>query len=150
MPAASAVVRYEGERTYIGPKVWRIHADGRRSLLERRIVWHSPTGFEWGYAGSGPADLALNLLVDALLEGGARSAPAPDPWCERCRGRGMYRGSRCGGCNGTRVSSQLQRLHHAFKWAYVAGLPEQRWSLEAAEILDWYERSRDLDEVTTA
>jgi hypothetical protein len=27
---------------------------------------HSPTGFEWGYSGSGPAQLALALLVDAL------------------------------------------------------------------------------------
>lgn len=27
---------------------------------------HSPTGFEWGYAGSGPAQLALALLADAL------------------------------------------------------------------------------------
>lgn len=27
---------------------------------------HSPTGFEWGYAGSGPAQLALALLLDAL------------------------------------------------------------------------------------
>ena len=26
-------------------------------------VWHSPTGFEWGYGGSGPADLALNILL---------------------------------------------------------------------------------------
>lgn len=24
---------------------------------------HSPAGFEWGYAGSGPAELALNILV---------------------------------------------------------------------------------------
>lgn len=24
---------------------------------------HSPTGFEWGYGGSGPADLALNTLL---------------------------------------------------------------------------------------
>lgn len=27
---------------------------------------HSPTGFEWGYAGSGPAQLALAILADAL------------------------------------------------------------------------------------
>ena len=27
---------------------------------------HSPDGFEWGYAGSGPAQLALALLVDAV------------------------------------------------------------------------------------
>jgi hypothetical protein len=28
-------------------------------------VWkyHSPTGFAWGYGGSGPADLALNILL---------------------------------------------------------------------------------------
>ena len=27
---------------------------------------HSPTGFEWGYAGSGPSQLALALLADFL------------------------------------------------------------------------------------
>lgn len=27
---------------------------------------HSPNGFEWGYSGSGPAQLALALLADAL------------------------------------------------------------------------------------
>lgn len=27
---------------------------------------HSPTGFEWGYAGSGPAQLALALAIDVL------------------------------------------------------------------------------------
>lgn len=27
---------------------------------------HSPTGFEWGYLGSGPAQLALALAADAL------------------------------------------------------------------------------------
>ena len=28
-------------------------------------VWHSPAGFEWRYGGSGPADLALNILLEA-------------------------------------------------------------------------------------
>jgi len=32
----------------------------------RHIVRHSPTGMEWGYAGSGPADLALSILVDVF------------------------------------------------------------------------------------
>jgi Family of unknown function (DUF6166) len=27
---------------------------------------HSPTGFEWGYRGSGPAQLALAILADHL------------------------------------------------------------------------------------
>lgn len=30
--------------------------------VPRRIVYHSPTGFSWGYGGSGPADLVLNIL----------------------------------------------------------------------------------------
>jgi hypothetical protein len=30
---------------------------------------HSPTGFEWGYCGSGPAQLALALCADALGDG---------------------------------------------------------------------------------
>lgn len=29
---------------------------------------HSPTGFAWGYGGSGPAQLALAILADVLLE----------------------------------------------------------------------------------
>ena len=29
---------------------------------------HSPTGFAWGYGGSGPAQLALALLVDATSD----------------------------------------------------------------------------------
>ena len=37
-----------------------------RPLLH--VVLHSPTGFGWGYGGSGPADLALSLLCDVLGE----------------------------------------------------------------------------------
>jgi len=36
-------------------------------LNPRLDLWsHSPTGFEWGYLGSGPAQLALALLADHL------------------------------------------------------------------------------------
>lgn len=31
--------------------------------VPQKVVQHSPGGFEWGYAGSGPADLALNILA---------------------------------------------------------------------------------------
>lgn len=41
-----------------------VTVDGRR-LNPRHDLWnHSPDGFEWGYAGSGPAQLALALLAD--------------------------------------------------------------------------------------
>ena len=36
------------------------------SMLDagHRYVNHSPTGFEWGYLGSGPAQLAFAILLD--------------------------------------------------------------------------------------
>ncbi len=43
--------------------VCRRNPDGTVSVnIQQRIVRHSPDGFEWGYAGSGPSDLALNIL----------------------------------------------------------------------------------------
>jgi hypothetical protein len=40
---------------------------GLRPLLPRNDVRdHSPDGFQWGYGGSGPAQLALALCIDAL------------------------------------------------------------------------------------
>lgn len=45
---------------------------GHAYLLPIRLdLWnHSPTGFEWGYGGSGPAQTALALLADALGDDG--------------------------------------------------------------------------------
>lgn len=38
----------------------------RQSLNPRLDLWnHSPDGFNWGYGGSGPAQLALAILADA-------------------------------------------------------------------------------------
>ena len=40
-----------------------------RPLNPRLGLWnHSPTGFEWGYGGSGPAQLALAILADHLAD----------------------------------------------------------------------------------
>lgn len=46
------------------------YTNGRTRPLPLRldIENHSPTGFEWGYGGSGPAQLALAILADALGE----------------------------------------------------------------------------------
>ena len=55
--------RYEGRREGYAAIVT---VDGRR-LNPRLDLWnHSPTGFEWGYGGSGPAQLALAILADHL------------------------------------------------------------------------------------
>lgn len=38
-------------------------------LNPRLDLWnHSPSGFEWGYGGSGPAQLALAILADHLRD----------------------------------------------------------------------------------
>lgn len=38
---------------------------GDRPLSPRFDLWcHSPTGFGWGYSGSGPAQLALAILAE--------------------------------------------------------------------------------------
>lgn len=34
-----------------------------RFNIPQRVIRHSPTGMEWGYSGSGPSDLALNILT---------------------------------------------------------------------------------------
>lgn len=31
--------------------------------VSRRLVNHSPDGFQWGYGGSGPSQLALSILL---------------------------------------------------------------------------------------
>lgn len=45
-------------------------SDGRVRDLDpcHKIRNHSPDGFNWGYGGSGPAQLALAICVDALGE----------------------------------------------------------------------------------
>ena len=53
---------YRGERFNAGD-LTVVTVNGRP--LEH-IVRHSPDGFEWGYGGSGPADLALSIVADHL------------------------------------------------------------------------------------
>lgn len=55
---------YLGIRQSHGATVRVTDLDGQYPL--RHYVRHSPDGFEWGYGGSGPAELARCLLIDAL------------------------------------------------------------------------------------
>lgn len=53
----------------VGPQtVIRHQSDGKDSALDpgqSQKIWnHSPDGFQWGYGGSGPAQLALAILLD--------------------------------------------------------------------------------------
>ena len=52
--------------------MWRT-LEGEAHASVPHAVRHSPTGVEWGYGGSGPADLALSVLL-ALTDEQAANA----------------------------------------------------------------------------
>jgi hypothetical protein len=69
MPAAPTSRRYLGNRARgeSGPGTV-LKVDGEQTdYLDPRndLRDHSPDGFQWGYGGSGPAQLALALVADA-------------------------------------------------------------------------------------
>lgn len=53
------------QRTEDGVLAVIVSPGGRTERLPH-VVRHSPTGFEYGYGGSGPADLALSILTACL------------------------------------------------------------------------------------
>lgn len=101
------------QRTYSGTRVEgyaRVSVDGKplHPGPSQRIENHSPTGFEWGYAGSGPAQLALAILLDYF-----EFTKTFEP------------------------KRKAQTLHQDFKFAFVAQFPKARWTLTGEKIDDW-------------
>lgn len=94
-----------------------IYQDGVAGPLHH-VKHHSPTGFECGYHGSGPADLALSILCDAVNE-----MPTPDD---------IYQGK-------FRAAPYYQR----FKRSVVSMLPsDTTWVIPGFLVdamIDWYE-----------
>src|SRR5215469_13551398 len=61
----NSMKKYEGRRTIRGVNV-SVNGVPLNPRLDLRN--HSPTGFEWGYGGSGAAQLALAILADYLAD----------------------------------------------------------------------------------
>lgn len=78
-------------------------------------VQHSPSGFSWGYPGSGPAELALCILNLFISEDG--QAPID-----------CYRGT---------CSLTAWMLHQDFKNAFITSMPESGGVIRAAEVSAW-------------
>ena len=56
---------YTGKITPFGNKVVFINDnEGLQPARSLAVINHSPDGFNWGYNGSGPAQLALAILLD--------------------------------------------------------------------------------------
>jgi len=96
------------------------HANGNVTFLKQRIVLHSPTGFGWGYGGSGPSDLALNMLFDYLL-------------------RTKTKGARCLALD----------LHQSFKWGFIATQTKDL-SVSGERIGEWLKGAQTLGKLTGA
>ena len=67
------LVLYYGSRRIDPHMAWKkLSPDGEAVVLSLqpslKIRGHSPTGFEWGYSGSGPGQLALALLLDVTSD----------------------------------------------------------------------------------
>jgi hypothetical protein len=106
-----------GEPSVVVQGVVDDRASGRRPLAH--ISYHSPDGFEWGYAGSGPADLALAILADHFGEpAGFVLAALRSLWTPR---------------------SKAAALHQLFKERFLATEYRDEWQLDSGVIEAWLE-----------
>lgn len=112
-------ITYFGTNEGVGGQAVHIrHSNGNVTHLKHRIVWHSPDGFQWGYGGSGPADLALNMLYDYLL-------------------RTKYKGAR----------AMALDLHQSFKWGFIA-IQTKELSVAGERIEEWLKGAKVLGKLT--
>lgn len=99
-----------------------VTADGERLPPRNDLFNHSPDGFEWGYGGSGPAQLALAILAhhlgSVIVKSHAKSVAA--------------------------VDAAAVRLHQKFKWEFVARWGNE-WILTSDEIDAWLGRTMDRE-----
>lgn len=100
---------------------------GQSCVPLRHIALHSPTGFCWGYGGSGPADLALSILADVLGE---------DLTADQLRMA----------CQGM-IRSVAYEYYQSFKWDVVARWPfGQSFSIDEDAIREWLRSHGAFDE----
>ena len=114
--AEGIILRRDGDRMESGSTVFM--------NVPHLTVWHSPNGFEWGYGGSGPADLALNIVEAVLKEIG-------------------YDGPRMICWEDWTCFSLAGRLHQDFKWEFIGGMPEEGGEISFENITDWIEQHND-------
>lgn len=123
--AETELERREWEQRMGGYKVYRL-ANGEPKLHAQadgkpltHVAMHSPTGFEVGYPGSGPADLALAILIHHFRAPTDRVEYHRPRWQMDPRARKAW-------C-----------LHQIFKRHFVAVAPREGFSLTSREIADW-------------
>lgn len=87
------------------------------------VVHHSPDGFEWGYGGSGPSDLALNIC-EYYMEIVRQSGHDVGDYVT------VGKGDHC-------VRRKTIGVYQNFKWQFVASVPKQGGTIKANTIIEW-------------
>lgn len=103
---------------------------------------HSPTGFECGYGGSGPAQLALAILADLI---GPAEPPCECAYCgSKMNGKACSE-AECGWDFREEEHKFAVRFHQDFKRDVVARLPHEQdpvgpcFVLRSPVLMDWVE-----------
>ena len=89
------------------------------------IINHSPDGFEFGYGGSGPSQLALAILLEHFTT--PDTPGCGDPMFKTCQ-----------------TVQQALKNYQDFKQAFVAKFDKGEWILTSATINEWL-KERDDD-----
>lgn len=75
--------------------------------IPQKIKFHSPTGMEFGYGGSGPSDLAFNICT-------------------------QYANSNVEG-----FMDSVRQVYQDFKWEFIAKMPWEGGTISGAAIREW-------------
>lgn len=57
-------IRTTDEKNTVGESTVLVDGQALSPVPSQKVMNHSPDGFNWGYNGSGPAQLALAILLD--------------------------------------------------------------------------------------
>lgn len=114
--------------------------DPRNDLMN-----HSPDGFEYGYGGSGPAQLALALLADHFKHRAEDKALAKRIQDRRGGAMGLRRDLPVNATDeevrGETGDDLAVRCHQHFKGAFVAGLDmNSSWRVNSDEVTEILQR----------
>lgn len=91
--------------------------DGIYTNVPHIVIQHSPGGYEFGYQGSGPADLALNICETVLMQMGY-SGPRVKCWDGQC-------------------FEAAYAMHQDAKRLFIASLPRAGGRIEYTEVAEW-------------
>jgi hypothetical protein len=83
------------------------------------VLHHSTTGYEWGNEGSGPADLALNIVENILRQIDYKGSTMIDTWSKNT------------------VFTKSWDLHQEFLQDVIAQMPVEGGKLYVNELIIW-------------